>query len=219
MTGVDAARLIGLSTAEVADGDVERYRSWIARRAAREPFAYIVAHAEFWSLDFVVGPAVLIPRADSETLIEAVTQRFADPEQPVRVLDIGVGSGCLLLALLHQFPIAQGVGTDTSADALAVARLNAEGLGLANRARLELSSWAQGVAGPFDIVLSNPPYICSGDIAGLEPEVARFEPRAALDGGPDGLDAYRALLPEIPPLLAPGGALFLEIGKGQEDGD
>lgn len=217
VSGLDAARLIGSPEAVVADADAERYRGWVARRAAREPFAYIVGHAEFWSLDFVVGPAVLIPRADSETLIDAVTQRFADPEQPLRVLDLGVGSGCLLLTLLSQFPNAKGVGTDTSADALAVARQNAEGLGLMSRARLELVSWTQGIAGPFDIVISNPPYIRSGDIAGLEPEVAHFEPRTALDGGPDGLGAYRALLPEVPPLLAPGGALFLEIGEGQEN--
>jgi release factor glutamine methyltransferase len=217
ITGLDASRLIGSPKADVSDLDAVRYRSWVARRAAREPFAYIVGHAEFWSLDFVVDPAVLIPRADSETLIDAVTQRFADLEQPLRVLDLGVGSGCLLLTLLSQYPNARGVGTDTSEGALLVARRNAEGLGLAGRARLELASWTQGIAGPFDVVISNPPYVRSGDIAGLEPEVSRFEPRGALDGGPDGLDGYRGLLPGVPALLAPDGALFLEIGEGQDD--
>ncbi len=215
-TGIGTSSLLSHPEAEVPDEGARSYRGWVGRRAGREPFAYIVGQAEFWSLDFVVGPAVLVPRADSETLIEAAIQRFADPGRPLRILDIGVGSGCLLLALLRHFPNAHGVGTDTSADALAVARLNAERLGLAARVRLELTPWVEDVDGPFDIVLSNPPYIPSADIAGLEPEVARFEPRAALDGGPDGLDAYRAILPALSRLLATDAAVFLEIGAGQE---
>lgn len=214
-TGLDASQLLGDTAASVADSGAERYRGWIARRAMREPFAYIVGHAEFWSLDFVVGPAVLIPRPDSETLIDAAIRRFPDPDRPLRVLDLGVGSGCLLLALLGHFMNAQGVGADSSPEALAVAQLNAEGLGLDVRARLELTSWAEGIDGPFDIVVSNPPYIPSADIAGLEPEVARFEPRAALDGGRDGLTAYRAILADLPRLLAPEGRAVLEIGLDQ----
>jgi release factor glutamine methyltransferase len=178
--------------------------------------AYVLGRAEFWSLGFAVGPGVLVPRPDTETLVEVATRAFPDRARALRVLDLGVGSGCLLLSLLHHFPNARGVGTDTSPRALAYARLNAERLGVDPRAELVETAWAQGVAGPFDVIVSNPPYVPSGEIDGLQPEVSRFEPRAALDGGPDGLDAYRAVLPELPRLLSPDGSAFLEIGRGQD---
>jgi release factor glutamine methyltransferase len=200
----------------VAASDAEQYRAFIVRRAAREPMAYVLGRAEFWSLGFAVGPGVLVPRPDSETLIEAATRAYPDRARSLRVLDLGVGSGCLLLTLLHHFPNARGIGTDTSQRALAYARLNAERLGVDPRAELVEALWAQGVDGPFDIVVSNPPYVPTGEIDGLQPEVSRFEPRAALDGGPDGLDAYRAILPELRRLLSSEGSAFLEIGRGQE---
>ena len=192
------------------------FRELVTRRVAREPMAYVLGRAEFWSLEFVVGPGVLVPRPDSETLIEAAVAAFPDTGRQLRVLDIGVGSGCLLLTLLHLFPAAYGVGTDLSEAALACTRLNAERLGVADRLRLERTSWAEGVAGPFDLVVSNPPYIRTAEIAGLQPEVARFEPWAALDGGPDGLAAYRAILAELPRLLADDGRALLEIGHDQQ---
>jgi release factor glutamine methyltransferase len=178
--------------------------------------AYILGRAEFWSIGLEVGPGVLVPRADTETLIEVALQRLADPMQRLRLLDIGVGSGCLILALLHHCPRAHGVGTDRSAVALACTRANAKRLGVEGRLELIETDWAQGVAGPFDLVVANPPYIATAEIDGLQPEVSRYEPRAALDGGPDGLAAYRAILPGLPRLLAPRGLALLEIGQGQE---
>lgn len=216
-TGLARERLIAEPAARVPDAKMAAYRGLVARRAAREPMAYILGRAEFWSLAYAVAPGVLVPRPETETLIEAALRAFPDRARPLRVLDIGVGSGCLLLTLLHLFPSARGVGTDTSAAALACARLNAERLGVAARALLVATPWAAGVAGPFDLVVANPPYIPTAEIAGLAPEVARFEPRAALDGGPDGLAAYHAILPDLPRLLAPGGAALLEIGRGQHE--
>lgn len=194
----------------------DAYRALLRRRAAREPMAYVLGRAEFWSLDFAIKPGVLVPRADTETLIEAALRAFPDRKVPLRVLDIGVGSGCLLLTLLHLYPYARGVGTDTSPTALALTQRNAERLGVAGRMELAASRWAEGVTGAFDLVIANPPYIPTGEIEGLEPEVSRFEPRAALDGGPDGLGAYRAILPELPRLLVADGVALVEIGCGQE---
>ena len=216
-TGLVRARLVAEPAAAVPHHAAQAFRAALARRAAREPMAYILGRAEFWSLEFVVGEGVLVPRADSETLIEAALNAFPDRGRRLRVLDIGVGSGCLLLMLLHLFPEARGVGTDTSEAALACARLNAERLGVVARTGLARTAWANGVSGPFDLVVSNPPYIPSGEIAGLQPEVSRFEPRCALDGGQDGLDAYRAILADLPRLLAPGGVALLEIGQGQDE--
>jgi release factor glutamine methyltransferase len=215
-TGRTRARLASLPTEAIAASDAAQYRAFVARRAAREPMAYVLGRAEFWSLGFAVGPGVLVPRPDTETLVEAATRAFPDRARALRVLDLGVGSGCLLLSLLHHFPNARGIGTDTSPRALAYARLNAERLGVDPRAELVETAWAQGVDGPFDIVVTNPPYIPSAEIDGLQPEVSRFEPRATLDGGPDGLDAYRAILPGLRRLLSPDGSAFLEIGRGQD---
>lgn len=214
-TGRDRARLVANAGAPVAPADAGRARDLAARRAAREPMAYVLGRAEFWSLPFAVGPGALVPRADTETLVEAALRAFPDAARPLRVLDLGVGSGCLLLTLLRHFREARGVGTDASPRALAWARANAERLGVGRRLTLLRTEWARGVDGPFEVVASNPPYIPTGEIDGLQPEVARFEPRLALDGGPDGLDAYRAILPDLPRLLAPDGAAFLEIGQGQ----
>ena len=183
--------------------------------------AYILGEREFWGLPFKVSPAVLVPRPDSETVIEAALALLADRERPWRIADLGLGSGCLLLTLLREFPAAHGVGLEVSEAALAVARSNAAALGVDGRAELLLGDWREPgwrdrIGGPFDLLVSNPPYIEAGAIAGLMPEVSRFEPKLALDGGPDGLAAYRAIAADAVRLLAPGGTLVLEIGAGQE---
>jgi release factor glutamine methyltransferase len=191
-----------------------------ARRVRREPMAYILGEREFWGLPFKVSPAVLVPRPDSETLIEAALALAPDRQRPWRILDLGLGSGCLLLTLLHEYPAARGVGVELSGDALAVAAANAQALGVAGRAEFVLGDWRQphwheSLGGPFDLIVSNPPYIEAGSIERLMPEVARFEPKLALDGGPDGLAAYRCIATAAPALLAPGGHLLVEVGVGQ----
>lgn len=214
-TGESRARLLAHPERPVAPSDAERFRGWIARRADREPAAYILGHAEFWSLRFRVGPGVLVPRADSETMIQGVIKTFPDREQPLRVLDLGIGSGCLLLTILHLYVNARGLGLDASEKALAYARANAEALGVDARLELRRADWRDGLAGRFDVILTNPPYIPSDEIDRLAPEVARHEPREALDGGADGLDAYRTIIPIIFDLLDNDGSAFLEVGAGQ----
>lgn len=202
--------------AAVADG----LRGFLARRVQREPMAYILGEREFWGLPFKVSPAVLVPRPDSETVIEAALALLPDRNHPWRILDLGLGSGCLLLTLLREFPAAQGTGLELSEAALAVAQANAVALAVEDRARLlqgdwRQSGWHSGLHGPFDLLVSNPPYIEAAAIEGLMPEVSRFEPRAALDGGADGLAAYRAIAAGAPRLLAAGGRLLVEAGAGQ----
>lgn len=192
-----------------------RLAALLGRRVAREPMAQILGRREFWSLDFAVTADVLTPRPDSETLIAAALDHI-DRTQPLRVLDLGVGSGCLLLTLLSELPRATGVGVDCSAAALAVARRNADALGLAARAAFVRGDWLSGVSGPFDLVISNPPYIARGELSSLPPEV-RQEPRAALDGGEDGLDFYRALAAGLPAVLVPDGVAVIEMGAGQAE--
>ena len=189
-----------------------------ARRLKHEPVARILGRKEFWSLELQVTHAVLVPRPETETVIEtaldAVTTRGLRMEN-LRVLDIGTGSGALLLAILRELPKAVGIGTDISADALAVARANAERHRLDTRCTFVAGNIASGIEGPFDFILSNPPYIASGDIASLPQEVRDYDPRPALDGGVDGLDCYRAIAAEVPRLLASGGRLIVELGAGQ----
>ena len=197
--------------------DPAPFDALLARRAAREPLALILGHQEFWSLPFAVSPATLIPRADSETVIEAALAAVPDREGVRRVLDLGTGTGCLLLAALTEFPAAWGVGVDRAPEAAALAARNAAALGLSGRAAFLCGDWNAALSGRFDLVLSNPPYIPGGDIAGLMPEVARYEPVRALDGGADGLDAYRRILAALPRLLAPGGVAVLEVGAGQAE--
>ena len=214
--GCDQASLIrerttSLALARAAPG----FPALLARRARREPLAHILGRREFWGLSFAVSPATLIPRPDSETLITAALAAWPERQAVRRVLDLGTGSGCLLLAALTEFPVAFGIGVDLSAAALAIAGTNAAALGLAARVAFLRAAWGGALAGGFDLVLCNPPYIESDAIADLAPEVARFEPRAALDGGSDGLDAYRAVIADLPALLAPGGIAVLELGAGQ----
>jgi release factor glutamine methyltransferase len=186
----------------------------IERRARREPVSRIVRRREFWSLPFRVTPATLDPRPDSETVVSAVLAALPARAAALRLLDLGTGTGCLLLALLSELPGASGLGVDVSPAALRVARANARALGLKARARFRHGVWADGLHGRFDAIVSNPPYIPTGALAALPAEVG-FDPVAALDGGPDGLAAYRALGQALPGLLAPTGVAALEVGTGQ----
>ena len=189
------------------------FEEMLRRRLDREPVAYITGRAGFWTIELDVGPGVLIPRADSETLIEAAMDHFGR-RAPRSILDLGTGPGTLLLAALDQWPDARGLGVDASEAALAYARSNAARLGLADRAEFRLGDWAAGIDGGFDLVLCNPPYI--GADAALAPDVVQWEPHGALFAGDDGLDAYRRIAPQLPRLVAPGGVACLEIGQGQE---
>jgi release factor glutamine methyltransferase len=211
--GIQPVTILGYPERAVAD--TRRFDSLIARRAAREPLSHLTGRREFWSLDFEVTPATLDPRADSETLVEAALAAIQDREAPLSIADFGTGTGCLLLALLSELPNAKGLGIDIVEETLAVARRNAARLGLAERALFAIGDWCDSLSGPFDLIVSNPPYIPAGEIAGLQPEVAEFEPRRALDGGADGLDAYRRLGPDFYRLLRPGGRAVLEFGLGQ----
>lgn len=196
--------------------DGARYDVLLARRAAREPLAYVVGSQEFWSLPFQVSPATLIPRADSEAVVEAALGALP-PDHPGPVLDLGTGTGCLLLAVLHERPLAWGVGVDVAPETAGLAAGNARALGLAGRATFLAGDWDATLAGRFALVLSNPPYVAEGELPGLQPEVARWEPRRALDGGGDGLGAYRRVVARLPWLLAPGGSAVLEVGAGQAE--
>ncbi len=187
----------------------------LARRERREPVSQILGVKGFWKIMVRVTPDVLTPRPETETILDVVLPKLADGT-PLRLLDLGVGSGALLLALLAERPAAIGLGVDASEDALAVARENAANLGMAGRVALLRGDWTAGLeAASFDVVVSNPPYIRSGEIAGLAPEVRDHEPRLALDGGSDGLDAYRELAPQILNVLKPGGLFAVEVGLGQ----
>ena len=181
----------------------------VERRLAHEPVAYITGRRAFWTIELEVGPGALVPRPDSETLIEAAIVHFGD-RAPGRILDLGTGPGTLLLAALDQWPQATGLGVDASADALAWAHRNA-----IPRATFRLGNWGEGLDERFDLILCNPPYIQAG--ADLPPDVARHEPAAALYAGADGLDAWRVIAPQLPSLLAPAGAACVEIGAGQEE--
>jgi release factor glutamine methyltransferase len=215
--GLRPVDLIGAPEAPLGEA-AARLEAFAARRVAGEPLSRILRRREFWSLPFAISPDVLDPRADTETIVEAAVTTFAERRHAaLRVLDLGVGSGALLAALLSEFPAAHGVGVDASERAAAVARGNLEALGLARRAQIRVGDWADGLDEPFDLIVSNPPYIRSADIAALAREVREHDPRLALDGGADGLDAYRALAPQIARLLAPKGWFFLEVGAGQAD--
>ena len=216
------AHALGTSRSELllrhmGEAAPQRFTALVERRAAQEPVAYIVGHQEFFGLSFYVSPEVLIPRGDSEILVEAALAARPDARS---VLDCGTGSGALLLAVLSQLPQARGTGVDSSLGALAVARTNAEALGLAGRFRMiaadwHAPGWAADIGGPFDLVLANPPYV--EEAAELDRSVRDFEPAAALFSGPEGLDDYRVLVPQLRALLAPGGVALVEIGHAQAE--
>jgi release factor glutamine methyltransferase len=194
----------------------DRFAGMIARRAAGEPVAYITGRRAFWNIDVHVGPGVLVPRPDSEVLIASAIEHFDGTEGPRRILDLGTGPGTLLLAALDIWPAASGIGVDSSRRALSYATANARRLGFENRVRFSLGDWAKSIDERFDLVLCNPPYVAVG--AQLGPGVAEHEPAEALFSGADGLDSYRVLAPQIPPLLADGGLAAVEIGFDQADG-
>ena len=216
---LDRAQLIAQSDRILEAREIDAVSALCARRLRREPVARILGQREFWDQMLDVGPAVLTPRPETETIVEAALDHIVRNGlrmEKLRILDIGTGSGALLLALLGELPNASGTGTDISADAIAVARGNAARNGLSARCNFLVCDIAKGVAGPFDLIVSNPPYIPRGEIAALAPEVRDYDPRIALDGGADGLDAYRAIAGETRRLLAPGGRLIVELGLGQE---
>ena len=208
--GVTAETLLRDPRAGVPPAAAQAFTAMLARRARREPMAYITGSAGFWGLEFQVSPATLIPRADTEALVEAALELAP---QARRVLDLGTGTGCLLLAVLSELPAASGIGVDLNPEAAALASRNAQALGLP--ALFLAGDWADALDASFDLILSNPPYIEAAAIPALMPEVAGHEPPAALDGGADGLDAYRRITAALPRLLAPGGLAVLELGQGQ----
>jgi len=195
---------------------VDALTSLARRRAEHEPIAYLTGEREFWGLPFEVTRDTLIPRPDSETLVAAALEfARAQGDAGLRILDLGVGSGCLLISLLRELPMAEGFGVDRSIAALRVAGRNAERHGVSARARFLAGSWGQALLPPFDIIVANPPYVADGARASMMPEVSKFEPAEALFAGAEGEDAYRAMAPELARLIAPNGRIFLELGAGQ----
>lgn len=191
-------------------------RAFLARRRGGEPVARIRGRKEFWSLDFRLSPETLVPRADTETVVEAALDLCPDPAAALRVLDLGTGTGAILAAVLAERPNAFGVGVDRSEAAACTARDNLARNGLGDRAQVVVGDWGAALAGGFDLVVSNPPYITAAAMAGLPAEVRRHDPELALVAGEDGLCAYRAIAADLPRLLRPGGAGVLELGAGQE---
>ncbi|MGF9760252.1 peptide chain release factor N(5)-glutamine methyltransferase [Microvirga sp. 0TCS3.31] len=215
--GISATDLITSPDIPLTPEQAEALAAFVRRRLNHEPVARIIGEREFWGLPFHLSPETLVPRPDTETLVETALDLLPDRQAPLRVVDFGTGSGCILVALLHELPNATGLGIDLSFGALVTARANADGNRVGNRCHFALSRWADAVSGPFDLIVSNPPYIASGVISGLDEEVREHDPRLALDGGPDGLEPYRILLTEAGRLLAPGGLLVVEIGYDQAE--
>jgi release factor glutamine methyltransferase len=213
--GLDAATVLGYPERPLETAAAGRLQHMLGRRLAREPVSRVVGRREFWSLDFALTPATLDPRPDSETLVAAALERIPDRQAALSVLDLGTGSGCLLLALLSELPRAAGLGLDLAPEAAAAAHRNAKAMSLDSRTFFVVSHWGAAIGGEFDAVLANPPYVPSRTIDGLAPEVALYEPLLALDGGPDGLHAYRELAPDLGRLLKPSGFAVVEVGDGQ----
>jgi len=216
--GLDRTRLLTGGEQPLDSAARERIAALAARRLAREPVARILGLKEFWGLSFRVTPDVLVPRPDTETVVEAALGRLdaaGGRDRPLHILDLGTGSGALLAALLHECPQAYGTATDRSIAALQVARTNLAQLGLVDRAHFVCCDFGAALHGPFDLIVSNPPYIAHGEIPRLDPEVRCFDPFLALDGGADGLAAYRSIAADAGRLLAPGGILVVELGQGQ----
>jgi release factor glutamine methyltransferase len=216
--GLDLTGLILAAQRQLTPDESARLAEFARRRLAGEPVARIIGEKEFWGLPLQLSSATLVPRPDTETVVELALELLragGTLDRPLRIADLGTGSGAILLALLSELPAAQGFGTDISQAALQTARANAARAGLSDRATFIACDYASGLAGPFDLIVSNPPYIRSADIDGLAREVRNHDPLAALDGGADGLEAYRALIPQAAGLLAPGAALVVEAGEGQ----
>ena len=215
--GTSPERVLFATDQALTERQLARLACAAGRRAAHEPWALITGKREFWSLEFKVTRATLVPRPDSETLVETALGALCDRGARLRVLDLGTGSGCLLLALLSELPNASGVGVDASLAALEVAAANARTLGLAGRAGFVASDWGAALGATFDVILANPPYVATDEWERLEEDVRVFEPANALLAGADGLAAYRALAPQLGRLLAPDGFFVGEVGAGQAE--
>jgi release factor glutamine methyltransferase len=216
--GLDLTGLILAAQRQLTPDESARLEEFARRRLAGEPVARILGEKEFWGLPLQLSSATLVPRPDTETVVELALELVradGNLDRPLRIADLGTGSGAILLALLSELAAAQGFGTDISESALQTAGANAARAGLSNRATFIACDYASGLTGPFDLIVSNPPYIRSADIDGLATEVRNHDPLAALDGGADGLDAYRVLIPQAAGLLAPKAALVVEAGEGQ----
>jgi len=216
--GLDLTGLISAAQRQLTPDESARLGEFARRRLAGEPVARILGEKEFWGLPLQLSSATLVPRPDTETVVELALELVragGNLDRALRIADLGTGSGAILLALLSELPAAQGFGTDISQAALQTAGANAARAGLSDRATFIACDYANELTGPFDLIVSNPPYIRTADIDGLAVDVRKYDPPAALDGGADGLDAYRALIPQAARLLAPGGVLVVEAGKGQ----
>lgn len=216
VTGLTREELIADPDFRLTEAQIREVERLAERRLTGEPIAYLVGQKEFWGLTFKVTPETLIPRPDTETLVEMALAQMPDKERAYRLLDLGTGSGCLLLALLSERAAATGVGVDLSQGAIEVAQENAQALGLSSRARFCQGNWTEGLVGAFDLVVSNPPYIADDDPK-VSPEVRAHEPASALFGGPDGLDPLRAQAPGVRDLLTKEGSYIMEYGQDQTD--
>ncbi len=216
--GLDASGVATASDRRLTAGEARQLEASLARRLAREPVARIVGRKEFWGRDFLIGPATLVPRPETELVVETALglgDAFEQRRRPLRVADLGTGSGAILISLLAEWPEAIGVGTDIDPRALDIARNNARRLGVDDRAGFVAGDFGSALGGGFDLVVSNPPYVRTSDIEALAPEVRDYDPRRALDAQADGLAAYRALARDIVRLLAPRGIVVVEVGQGQ----
>ncbi len=214
--GTEDAAIFAQSKANAPAGARHRLEGFVERRLAGEPIARIVGRKEFWSQSFRLGPDTLVPRPETETVVEAALAAFPDRNAPLRVLDLGTGSGALLAAILVERPCSSGFGIDRSEGTLAIARANLEALGLGARVAFACGDWGEALNAKFDLVVCNPPYIAAHEFARLSSEVRDHDPRLALDGGADGLDAYRAIVSGLARLLHAHGVAVLELGRGQE---
>ena len=215
--GLSAAEVFARLDRMITEEESERVAGLLRRALAHEPLSRILGVREFWGLEFALSPDTLDPRPETETVVEAVLARLVERDRPYAVLDLGTGSGCLLLALLSEFREASGIGVDRSLGAITTARRNVERLGVGARARFAVGDWTSALRGSFDAIVANPPYVESAEMMRLPREVRDYDPALALDGGPDGLDAYRAIAADLPRLLAPGGLFACEIGVGQNE--
>jgi release factor glutamine methyltransferase len=215
-TGLDPAQLLAADRGEAGESVIAMFESAISRRVAGEPVARITGIKEFWSLSFALGGETLVPRPETETVVEAALAQIADRQRAISVLDLGTGTGAILAALLSELPNARGVAVDKSDAALRVARANMQRLSLHDRVTYLCSDWTAALGGTFDLIVSNPPYVVSADLALLSPEVHEHDPPLALDGGVDGLHAYRAIVNQIGDRLVANGFAVLELGSGQE---
>lgn len=212
---MDASQIIVYDDRSLSEQEQAECLALAGRRIAREPLSHLLEYKDFWKDRFLVSRDVLTPRADSETLIEAMLDAKKDHELNGRILDLGTGSGCLLLSLLREYPNAIGLGVDKSSEALAIATQNAERMGLESRAFFAISDWMDALQSHYDMIITNPPYIRHAEIEMLDPEVKDYEPLSALTGGDDGLHAYRHIMNQVPPLLKSDGVMVVELGLGQ----